>query len=154
MICGFQRVKTQRRLSRPDKWGSPAAGPGSRPEPGLSGRVSLQAASRTLCCRSSRGSHDPAGGFKTSAAAEGDETTCAEVNTAAALTVWRIRTWASSRTSAVTTWRRQRYFNIEVSLSTFTHVVSAPSLTVYRILKKTFSGSQMSRFDAFLCYRR
>lgn len=85
--------------SRPDGWDSSAAGPRNRPEHGCSGRGSPQTASRMLCCRSSRGSHDPVE----------EETTLKTTKTRRRwnlqkLTVWRMRMWASCRTSAVTTW--------------------------------------------------
>lgn len=63
MVCvtdGSQRRFLN--LNSPGGWGSPAAGPGSRAAPGPSAPVSPRAASRRLCCRSSRGSRGPAGG--------------------------------------------------------------------------------------------
>ncbi len=122
-------------ISWPAYWGSRAAGRGSTPEPGLSARASLRAASRRPCCTSSRGSRGPAGGKHVSTHWRRPNNICRR-KAAKRLTVWRMRMWASSRTSAVTTWgARDRKSNPKLHLVNFcelTTTVRDSSISIYR----------------------
>lgn len=138
MLCWWREAAS----SKPVCWDSPAAGPGSRREPGSADRASPGAASRTLGCKSSRENPDPA--WRKSKVLSWNSMDLQKRNQAAGLTVCRMRMWASSRTSAVTTWRKQKRKTSWRHLCNL--LISLKSIHVLQTKKKIFLLEDLTFF--------